>query len=349
MSYKAALTVGAGQLEIREQELPAEIPSGHFVADVQYCSICGSDRQFWASNMLDGFLGNGPLGHEFTAIVSDPGDTSLAVGDRICIYPAVTCGDCEPCKNGAENICALALTHYAGLTTPGGFAQKYIGLEADAVKLPDNVDFQQGALVEPLSVAYHAVRRSGIKPGDKVLIIGAGIIGLYCSDMARLAGASTVVISEYSDNRLKAAQELADADAYYSAKDPELGAKLKEAYGSPLGDGFDIVFECSASDAGYATAMAASKKQGLIMCIGSSNRPTGIILNDFIAGEFTIKGCYAYTRAEFNQCLDLIASGKYDPMRYVTKVASLDNIQETFDKLFKDPDNADVKVQIKMN
>jgi threonine dehydrogenase-like Zn-dependent dehydrogenase len=85
------------------------------------------------------------------------------------------------------------------------------------------------------------------------------------------------------------------------------------------------------------------------MCIGSSNRPTGIILNDFIAGEFTIKGCYAYTRAEFNQCLDLIASGKYDPMRYVTKVASLDNIQETFDKLFKDPDNADVKVQIKMN
>lgn len=344
--FKAAITTEPARFELKDFEIPEALSSGSFLSDVKYCAICGSDNQFWASARFQKIA----LGHELCARITDPGDTSFSVGDRVCMFPGSYCGECESCRQGNVNICTKMFAGgYTGITMNGGFASKYVGRERYALKVPDNVSSQAAAVIEPLATAFHAIRRSRIKLGDKVLVIGAGPIGLYCADLARLNGAVTVVVSEYNKARLATAEKLSSADAYYCAQDEQLNEKLKAEYGSPLGDGFDVIIECSSSEAGYATAIKTAKKRGQVLMVGSAAKPTGIVTNDFSPMELDITPCYAYTMYEYKQCMEFVSAGILDPTKYITRIVALEDIQAAFENLFRNLSNDDLKVLIQPN
>ncbi len=340
-TYRAARMAGPVKLEVREVDLPRILPSGYFMSDVNYTSICGSDRGMW-----NGGAKTITIGHELSVTVTDPGDTDLKVGDRIAMFPAIPCGECEFCRNGMDNICpGIFARNYTGISADGGYAEKYMGPAKYAVKLPDNVESTAGALIEPTATAYHAIRRSGIKAGDKVLVIGAGGIGQLVAEWAKYMGASYTAVTEYNHNRLMTARNINSLDGYYEATDPELDAKLQEASGG----GFDLVFDCAASAAGYATGAAALKPMKKIVFVGTSFKPVGIVPQSLLGKETTVITSMSYTFEEYRECVEHVAAGHIDPCKVITKIVPLDAIQETFETLFNDPDDANVKVLVKPN
>ncbi|MDR0671978.1 MAG: alcohol dehydrogenase catalytic domain-containing protein [Oscillospiraceae bacterium] len=412
--YRAAYLSGPAMFEIREARAPDKLLPGYFLGDVVCCAICGSDRGFWTAGIKKNVLG-----HEMTVTVTDPGDTHLNAGDRVCMFPGIPCWECESCRQGRDNICTtIYYKGYTGLSADGGYAEKYMGPGAYAVKVPDHVSSQAAALTEPLATAVHAVRQSSVRLGDKVLVIGAGPIGLYCADLAKRAGASLVVISEYSASRLAEAKKRSalvtygretaiknknflgtdpicdlrnsfpqiapreapqrldptpvllknkvfqqinenlgcglprqpTLDGYYEASDPELIAQLKAAGGDKgNGGGFDTVFECAASAAGYATAAAVTKYAGEVIMVGLSAKPTDIVTQMYALREIRVVPSMGYTWKEFQKALALIAGGAVRPERYVTKTVGLNELQAAFEHLFHDPANADLKILVEPN
>lgn len=340
-TFKAVRLVGPEKFEVRDVDMPTVLPSGYFMSDVNYTSICGSDRGMWSNGAK-----TITIGHELSVTVTDSGDTDLKVGDRIAVFPGIPCGECEYCRNGMDNICpGIFARNYTGISADGGYAEKYMGLAKCAVKLPENVDSTAGALIEPTATAYHAIRRSGIKAGDKVLVIGAGGIGQLVAEWAEYMGASYTAITEYNPNRLMTARQIGSLNGYFEASDPDLDAKLQEASGG----GFDLVFDCAASETGYATGAAALKSMKNMVFVGTSFKPVGIVPQSFVGKETTIITSMAYTFKEFKECVQHIAAGHISPCKFVTKVVPLDAIQEAFEILFKDPNDANVKVLVKPN
>ena len=191
----------AKKLVESEAEKPVS-KNGSVVFKVESCGICGSDIHYWDIGQPEGLI----MGHEFAGTVIDPGSrTDLKVGDKITGLPISPCGVCKACKSGNPQYCKLTWSKAVGLslTNNGGYAE-YSSCRADMVKkLPDNVSFDQAAMVEPSSVSLHAVNLANIKEGDKVLIIGAGIIGLMCAEFAKLNGAKYIAMLETNEMRGK--------------------------------------------------------------------------------------------------------------------------------------------------
>ena len=167
--------------------------NGSVVFKVESCGICGSDIHYWDSGEPVGLV----MGHEFAGTVIDAGSRSdLKVGDRITGLPISPCGKCKACKSNNPQYCKLTWSKAVGLalTNPGAYAE-YSSCRPDMVKkLPDNVTFDQAAMVEPSSVSLHAVNLAKMQKGDKVLIVGGGIIGLMCAEFAKLNGAKYIAI-----------------------------------------------------------------------------------------------------------------------------------------------------------
>jgi 2-desacetyl-2-hydroxyethyl bacteriochlorophyllide A dehydrogenase len=346
-TYRAVYLAGPAAFEIKEVQVPEKLPAGYFMSDINYCAICGSDNGFWQAAIKKNVMG-----HEICATITDPGDTGLKVGDRVCMYPGIPCWNCEACKQGNDNICTtIYYNGYTGLSADGGYAEKYMGPAAYAYKVPGHVSSEAASLVEPLATAVHAVRQSNLKVGGKVLVIGAGPIGIYCAEVAKHAGASMVVISEYNAGRLALAQKIHPFDGYFDASDPEVNDKLRKVSGAAAGkgDGFDVVFECAASEGGYATAAAAAKSRGQVIMVGLKNKPLGIVPQVYALKELTITPSMAYTLKDFEQALELISSGAIDPAKIVTKIVTIDELQGAFDHLFKDPANTDLKILLNPN
>ena len=343
-TYTKVIVSGPAQFEARTATLPDPLPAGYFAGKVNCCSICGSDRGFWRSGNKDRGVS---LGHEMCVTVTDPGDTDLKVGERVAIYPLKSCWECESCRQGYDNICLKMGEpgRYTGISKDGGYAQMYIGPADYAIRVPDHVSDEAAALVEPIATSYHGLRRSRLTAGCKALVVGAGPIGLYAAELAKLAGAK-VAISEFNVKRLEAAKARGDLDGYFDASDPDLNANLKAFCGDR---GFDVVFECSGSAGGFATAIATVRIHGQVVALGVSTSPVGIVTQSYAVREVDILPSFSYTMEEFKTALDIVASGKLDPTKYVTKTVPLDQLQAAFEALFDDPNNADLKVLVKPN
>ena len=174
--------------------------NNHVIIKVSKCGICGSDLHNFELGNPVGLI----MGHEFSGTVIDPGNrTDLKVGDRVTALPLSPCLNCEACLNGNIHYCKETWTHAVGLSLdyPGALSQK-IKLRSDMViKLDDNITDEEAAMVEPTAVGLHAVNLADIEIGDKVLIIGGGIIGLISAMFAKLAGASSITLLETNKNR----------------------------------------------------------------------------------------------------------------------------------------------------
>ncbi len=331
------------KFEIGDIEEPVS-KNGSVIIDVKKAGICGSDIHYWEIGQPQGLV----LGHEFCGIVTDPGDRGdLKVGDMVTALPISPCKKCPACLTGNVQYCRQTWTNACGLSlsNPGALAPK-MSIRSDMViKVPSNVSAEQMAMVEPVAVGLHAIHLADIKVGQKVLVIGGGIIGLVCAMFAKKEGASLVVVSETNLKRAQKAVDLRVADKYYDATSEDF---TNQVMNDTAMNGFDVVIECCGNDKAVSSALMCAKPGGLVVLVGVSLNAITVPTVIGVMSELTIKGAIAYTKEEFQTCIDLIASDQIEVMQFVDDIVSLDEVQEAYERLTSGNDAA-VKILVDPN
>lgn len=328
---KAAVLLGPSRIEVKEVPMP-EMKPGMIMIRVSACGVCGSDIHMWkegkgwSKNPIPDFH----MGHEFCGVVTDPGDSDFKTGDRVVFWANLYCGACDMCQAGKEHLCrAVHGTNYIGFVCNGAYAEYFAGPAKNAYKLPDSVSDIDAVLIDPLMVAYHAVKNSDMKLHDKVLVVGSGIIAQLMGGLIKKAGASLLAMSRINDNQLDKAKELGNFDIYLDGTDPGRGKIYEEASEG----GFDIVFEAVGSEASLQTCLEAVRPGGQIVVVGNSSTPTiPFGLNTLVLNEIRLNGSVSCTRREFEETIELIASDFIKPEKYVTDIIGLDGLQEAMEK-----------------
>jgi L-iditol 2-dehydrogenase len=208
-STRAAVLHGPEDLRIESVPLPPLGPGDVLVA-VDAVGVCGSDMHYFASGRNGGNVLKQPtvLGHEASGVVAAAGrDVQLPIGTRVAIEPAIGCGDCPTCRSGRYNLCPTG-TCFGSPPTDGTIAEHVVVPGRAVHRLPDEIGTELGALIEPLAVAVWAVRRAEVRFGHRVLVTGAGPIGILVAQVARAAGATDVVVTDVNDDRLAKAAAL---------------------------------------------------------------------------------------------------------------------------------------------
>ena len=310
------------------------------VIEINKSGICGSDIHYWVIGEPKTLV----MGHEFSGIVIDPGSRSdLKIGDRVTALPISPCGECEACKSGNPQYCPNTWTNAVGLalTNPGAYAEKTSVRPDMVIKMPDNVTFDEGAMVEPTAVAYHAVNVANIKGGENVLVIGGGIIGQLSAMLAKKAGAKFVAISETNQLRGEKAVLLGGADKFYNAKDEQFLQNVLE--NNPYG--FDVVIDCCGNSICVTNALFCGKPNATIVLVGVSMDNISIPSILAVTKEQKLFGAIAYTKEEFTACLNMMAKKEIEVTKYIDDVVDLEGVQKAFERLTSGNDDA-IKILI---
>ena len=331
---------GPKDLVVSEIDKPIS-KDGKVVIKVESCGICGSDIHYWVSGEPKGLV----MGHEFAGEVVDPGSRDdLKVGDRVTGLPISPCGKCEACKTGNPQYCKSTWKEAVGLslTNPGGYAE-FTSCRPDLVrKIPDNMTYEQAAMVEPSAVSLHAVKLGNVKIGDKVLVIGAGIIGEMAIEFAKLNGASYVGVVEVNELRGKKAINIGKADKFYNALNENvIDELLKDSNG-----GFDVVIECCGNSSAITEAMTTVRPGGTIVLVGVSLSAVTVPLTATVLSEVTLKGAIAYTEKDFDDTISLISNKTIDVLKYIDDIVPLEKANESFERLTSGSDSA-IKILFK--
>lgn len=295
---------------------------GQVVVRVGRCGICGSDLHMTE----DPAFGTRPgdvLGHEFAGEVVALGKNveRLRVGDRIAAVPLASCGHCPTCLAGEPAWCSQMVLQ------GGGYAEYAAISERQCVVLPKSASIADGAIVEPLAVALHGVMLSGMKPGDRVLVLGAGPIGLGVAYWARRLGASHVVVQDiarYQEERalaMGATAFVADRNEPVAASDQAVGGKA------------DIVFECVGVPGLIAQAVEQVRIKGTVLILGLCTRSDSFIPFRALSKEVRLVTSAFFKRQEFEAALDALNGGGAEPRHLVTDTVSLDAVPESFEAL----------------
>ena len=327
------------KFEVVEREEPIK-SNGKVIIDVKKSGICGSDIHYWVSGNPKELV----LGHEFAGVITDNGNNeAFKIGDRVTALPISPCGVCEACKSGNPQYCRVTWDNAVGLslTNPGGLAPK-LSVRSDMVyKLPDNMSFEEGAMVEPVAVGLHAVHLAKIEIGAKVLVIGGGIIGLVSSMFAKKAGASLVVVSETNEKRGEKAVSLRVSDEWYNAKDPNYIENLMKK----TNGGFDVVIECVGNAPAVNSAFTLVKPGGTVVLVGVAMDAINIYTVMSVMKELTVQGAIGYTKEEFKTCIDLISNKSIEVTKFIDDIVGLDGVQSAYERLTSGIDPA-VKILV---
>ncbi len=318
-----------GKREFEIKEISEPVSDGkNVIIDVKKTGICGSDIHYWVAGEPVGLV----MGHEYVGVVTNPGSREdLKVGDRVTALPISPCLSCHACKSGNPQYCIHTWDNATGLslTNPGGLAPKMAIRPDMVVKVPDNITDEEAAMTEPTAVGLHASRLADIKVGDKVLVVGGGIIGLVSAMFAKMEGASLVVVSETNKARGEKAVSLGVADDWMDATDP----KFMENVMSKTEIGFDIVIECCGNAKAVSSSLMAVKTGGTVVLVGVSIDPVSIPTAIAVMHELKLQGAIAYTKEEFQTCIDLMSSKKIDMLKFLDSVVGLEDVQSSYEKL----------------
>jgi (R,R)-butanediol dehydrogenase/meso-butanediol dehydrogenase/diacetyl reductase len=332
--------------DLRYEDVPEPSPGpGQIKVKVSLAGICGTDLKEYADGpvMIDPTKVPLILGHEFAGRVAALGEgvANFKVGERIAAVGYWYCGECYYCKRAMYNICVNA--GFTGLTSDGCMAEYVVIPSYAAYKLPDSVSDEFGALVEPLSVALHAIRQGNVRPGDNVAIMGAGTIGLSVLLAARAAGATNI----YVVDKVKGRGELAlamGATAFINPEDEDPEKRVKDLTN---GLGADISFECVGAQATAQLAQKLARSSGTIVIVGVFAAPPSIDLFDLMFHQKTIVGSPIYVH-EAETVIALLANKSIDPGRLITaKVPLKDAVEKGFEKIIKDQEH-EVKILLQV-
>uniref|UniRef100_A0A3P9HT09 Sorbitol dehydrogenase n=1 Tax=Oryzias latipes TaxID=8090 RepID=A0A3P9HT09_ORYLA len=294
--------------------------------------ICGSDVHYWQHGRIGDFVLTKPmvLGHEAAGTVVRIGSQvkHLKVGDRVAIEPGVPREMDEFFKSGRYN---LSPTIFFCATPPddGNLCQYYTHSANFCYKLPDNVTFEEGALIEPLSVGIHACRRAGVTIGSSVLICGAGPIGLVCLLVAKAMGASQVVITDLFPDRLAKAKELG-ADFQVTVSKSDSPQQLAKKVEDLLGVQPQITIECTGAESCLQTAIYGTRSGGVVVLVGLGAEMATVPLINAAVREVDIRGVFRYCNT-WPMAISMLASGKVNVKPLVTHRFPLEQAVQAFE------------------
>ncbi len=297
----AAIYVARDEMAVRRVPVPAVGPS-HVLVEISHCGICGTDLHL----VLEGYARPGSiLGHEWAGTVAalGPGVTGWSVGDRVVADPEPGCGMCRACRAGRPSVC-LRRAPVDHLEFRGAFC-RYVAVDVHRLlRVPDALSTRAAALTEPTAIAIHTVNLSGVGPADRVLVTGAGPVGLLTVAVLRSRGVADITVSEPAPARRDRAVAVGAAKA---VAPEELG---RAPMGRPVEAPYAMAFECS----GHASAAEAALDQldyaGTLVFVGTGREMPRINHNRMIVLELTAIGAYNYDAEGFVPALALLASGE---------------------------------------
>ncbi|PGH23803.1 chlorophyll synthesis pathway protein BchC [Polytolypa hystricis UAMH7299] len=303
------------------------------LVNVKFTGICGSDVHYWQHGSIGPFVVKEPmvLGHESSGIVTEvgPAVTTLKPGDRVALEPGVPCRRCEPCKSGKYNLCL----HMAFAATPpydGTLAKYYILPEDFCYKLDDSVSLEEGALMEPLGVAVHITRQGEVKPGDSVVVFGAGPVGLLCCAVAKAFGASKIIAVDIQPARLEFAKKYAATGTFEPARvDSTINAeRLRSEHG--LGRGADVVIDASGAEASVHTGIHAVRTGGTYVQGGMGRDIISFPIMAACTKELNVRGSFRYGSGDYKLAQDLVATGKINVKELITGIVKFTDAEQAF-------------------
>lgn len=330
MKNTEAILIHPGRMEILEATVP-EPKEDQILLKVEYVGICGSDiHGFECGPFIPPKDPNQKigLGHECAGTVVGVGSkvTKIKVGDRVNIEPGVPCGTCRYCREGKYNICPDVDFMATQPNYRGALTNYLVHPENMAYILPENMDTMEGALVEPAAVGMHAASEAQVRPGQKIVILGAGCIGLMTLQACRAMGASEIVVVDILEKRLEMAKKLGAA-AVINGMEEDTEKRVREL----LGDwGADTVFETAGSPKTASQAVNLVMRGGRIMIVGTISGDTPINFLK-INREVKIQTVFRYAN-NYPMTMDAISSGRIDVKSMVTDVYGYEEVQKAFEE-----------------
>jgi len=345
MTNKAVYMSGTNNMVTKE--VPVPVPKAHeALIEIKSVGICGSDLHYYQHGNIGDFVVQGDfiLGHESAGEVVAVGDAvkNLSVGDRVALEPGLPCGKCEHCKSGKYNLCPdvifFATPPYHGVFT------NYVAFDADmCFKLPDNMSFDEGALVEPLSVGLHATDQGSVKLGDTVVVFGAGCIGLVTLMSAKAKGASKVIVVDIIEKRLAFAKKVG-ADVVINAKETNPVDEIEKLTG---GRGADVVIETAGAKVTVQQTASVVRIGGTVVLVGMTvESETSYDFMKLMGKEGTLKTIFRY-RNLYPVAINAISSGSIDIKQILTHEFEFDKTKEAFDYVIAHQDEV-VKAVIRL-
>jgi 2-desacetyl-2-hydroxyethyl bacteriochlorophyllide A dehydrogenase len=339
IQMRAAIFQAEGSsLTIGEVADPSPGP-GQVVVKVERCGICTSDLHMalgHAYPFKPGAIPGHEIAGEVVAFAADVG--GLSEGDRVTVMPYLGCGGCPACWAGEPVRCPRR--QVIGFTAYGGYAEFVLADARFCLVLPATMSPADGALVEPFAVALRANRASGLKTGDRVLILGAGPIGMASLYWARASGASRIAMVATSDRR-KSIAEAIGVDSFLAGEPDD----TEQRFASALGGAPDLVLECSGAPGALDLAVLASRRNGTVCAPGACWMPAPFNALAAMIKEITIRFTNTYDRSDFERACEALDGNGLDHRAVITSTISLDDTPAVFEQL-KRP-NAECKVHIR--
>ncbi|HZJ83535.1 MAG TPA: zinc-binding dehydrogenase [Clostridia bacterium] len=305
---RACILEDVSKFVVKDIEMPEPVEDDDILMKVEKVGICGSDISMWKNKNKIGLI----MGHEFCGTVVDPRKSEYKVGDRLVVIPKGPRG----------------YSSTPGIVAPGAFAEYFNASSKYVRRLPDTISDNAANMIEPTGIAYNALKKSKMEYGDKVLVTGAGIIGLLAAEWARVMGASYIAMTDVSNKRIGKAKELSAADDVFDAKDEDLVNILNEASKG----GFDVVIECTAAEKSVNMCLDVIKDFGTYVFVGVSYKPLSINTLKFVMKNITMIGTFGSSTV-FDKVIELLDRKPFDLEKYITKEIGLDEIQEAFEEL----------------
>jgi (R,R)-butanediol dehydrogenase / meso-butanediol dehydrogenase / diacetyl reductase len=310
---------GERRFRIGPAPMPTPAP-GEALLRVRRVGICGTDLHIFQGHLDHRIPRGGVIGHETLAEIAEaPAGADFRVGERVVVEPLRTCGACRACRTGAAYLCYRL--RVLGVEDPGGM-QEYWAVPTDRLlRVPTSLADDEAAVIEPLAVATHDVRRAEVKAGDAVLIFGGGPIGALIAMVARHRGAR-VVVAEVNAFRVELLRKLG-----LEVLGPERDtARFVEEWTG--GDGADVVFEVTGNPAAVRAMTSLVRVQGTISMVAIHGAPLPVDLYRFFARELTMHGSRLYSRGDWEEAIRLAASGAVTLAPLVTRRIPLESLQQ---------------------
>ncbi|MEU6432507.1 alcohol dehydrogenase catalytic domain-containing protein [Microbispora sp. NPDC046973] len=323
---KGAAYMGGGRLATVPVDVAPPGP-GEIQVAVAYCGLCGTDLHIVHGDMDARVRTPLVFGHETSGTVAaiGAGVEGWKVGDPLTVMPLVWDGTCSACLAGHQHICQNLV--FVGIDSPGGLQQRWNVPASIAVPLPPGLDLRTAALVEPVAVAVHDVRRSGLQVGDHAVVLGGGPIGVLIAVVARNAGAH-VMVAEVDASRRSRVAELG-----IEVIDPSSADMAAEVERWTDGVGADVVFEVSGAAAAARSATALAKVRGTIVVVAIHSAPRELDLQRVFWRELRLLGARVYQRSDFERAVDLLGRGLIPAEALISGVVPIEEIASAFDDL----------------
>jgi len=331
---KRANLVKFGQIIIEDVEVPSPGPGWVRVA-VRICGICGTD--------VHAFQGHHPFisapivpGHEFSGEIDAVGQgvEGLVVGQKVTVEPSLVCGECEACRSGRYNICENL--RVLGCQADGAMAEMISVPAEKIICLPEDMSHEQGALIELTAVAVHALRRADLSRVERLLVIGSGPMGLQTLQVAHAWRIPIIIATDIVDGKLAKASKLGATYAI-NVSQITLADFFVAEFGKP--NPMDLVMECVGTEATLSQAIESVKKGGQIVIVGVPPTDPKIRLSWVQDRELELLGTLMYTRSDFEEARDLIATGRVQTDPLISARYPLERVGEAMDELLTQPEN----------